>query len=174
MYINGKKSLSDRVIELFSYILDVDMDYLDGDIRDCESYAEYETLKNITSKGSKYSRERRLLNNLGYFVMMATDATFTHQTSDITTIGVSRSSEDGIISKRFTPEELQQFYQAVISFTNKYFDEFIETDPDDLTPEEIEKIRQATTSRESREGSEEGQAPDDKQSIKRKAENENE
>ena len=36
------------------------------------------------------------------------------------------------------------------------------------------KIRQATTSRESREGSEEGQAPDDKQSIKRKAENENE
>ncbi len=184
-YLTGYIQLPEKEAEIIADILDIDAGYLLGlDDFTCQSYAMYER---------KISRNQ-MISRKTYKLFEVTELFgIGHSSGEVIKNGKLQKRDIeyftlirdfGKDMKNFTPEELGRFYQSVIKFMNEYYDSFVETvhteqpsyikelpmSEKDITrlSSSIEKIRKATTSKQSRERSEKGKAPDVKQNTTKK------
>lgn len=128
MYINGKKNISPTNIELFSDILDADAGYLSGDDDlVCNSYAEYLNMKSIsTMKNSdKYFHLFRYTG----LMLGADNGTIIVDGSiplkvDDGHYMLTKKEDQRRITKFFTPDEMEKYYQDTMKYIVDYFDSF--------------------------------------------------
>ena len=132
MYINGNKNISEVNIELFSEIFGTDVGYLSGDDNFIsEEYAEYMAFKRLDSMDHiiEYSQ---LFKGTGLFLSAdAGDVIINgknHVISD-PCFTLTRMKEEGNIRKEFTEKAMRRYYDAILEYINKYFDDY---DPDDM------------------------------------------
>ena len=141
-YIKGTKPMSDNVIELFSHILESDIKYLEGDFRECESYASYLTFKQVIN--APFNKYERLWKLMGYTFMAHPDSVIMDEDAgslDDTAVeyGVYRNGE----AKFFSVEQMEKFYSAAIDFINKYYDKY-DSDESIILDEWLSKVFEET------------------------------
>ena len=143
-YLTGYIQTPERIAEMIADILNIDYGYLIGaDDFTYKSYAEYEEGLNLhriaNRKAYKFFVESGLFSvgsNTGNVI-------FKGKRNKVSVEYYTLNRPDDY--KKFTPEELEQFYQAVIKFMTDYYENFVESQTEEeYEPQknDIEKIKQ--------------------------------
>lgn len=139
-YEKGVNWMAPDFVDKVSALLEINKGYLLGDDNlTCDSYPEYESIKELNSL--KNSEEYfRIFKHTG-LLLSADNGDFfidgkRHKSSD-PTYTLTRITKKGNIRKEFSEKEMLTYYESILRFINKYFDDF--------DPESVDSLKGGDT-----------------------------